>query len=241
MPAFKHDRQLQSSASGGLDWFGSEAGGGLPAAEAAAVKRVLDACPAMPWLWIGVPAAVPPVAGRRGIVLHRNQHDLVGTVRCALPLPLATETCGAVLLQHALDDGDGGLALLEECARVLAPGGTLWLATLNPWTPYRFRWMGTGLRARDPGRWQRVLRQTGFSGSSIRLQWLGPHWRVGTGETGVAAVDRFRAAMAFTVSKRVLASVTPTPLRQLRWQAGRWSESSPSGQTCPPCSVIMPR
>ncbi|MGV8941275.1 MAG: class I SAM-dependent methyltransferase [Lysobacter sp.] len=221
MPAFAHDRQPALHATG-LDWFASPAGQGVLATEAAAVARVLSGCPALPWAWLGVGSALPPPGGRRGVLLHREGVELVGSVRCRLPLPMASETFGAVLVQHVLDEGRDQAALLEECARVLTPGGTLWLATLNPWSPYRARWTGRGLHARDPGRWQRMLRRAGFAGGSIRLQWLGPHWHPGHGEAGVAVIDRFRASIAITVSKRAPAMIPPTPLRQLRWQAGRW-------------------
>lgn len=225
MPAFAHERQPDQRRAG-LDWFASQAGQVVLGTEAAAVARVLAACPALPWAWLGVPAAPPP-AGRRGVLLRRRVdgfrgNELVGSVRCRLPLPMASETFGAVLLQHVLDAGLDQADLLDECARVLAPGGTLWLATLNPWSPYRARWAGNGLYARDPGGWQRLLRRAGFAGGSIRLQWLGPHWRIGPGEAGVAAADRFRAGIAVTVSKRAPALIPPAPLRQLRWQAGRW-------------------
>jgi SAM-dependent methyltransferase len=218
MPAFASQRQTHPSP---LDWFGSEAGQGLLAAEAGAVQRVLAACPALPWLWLGAPAASPPLAAGRGVMLRGDHRQWGGAVRCGLPLPLASETFGAVLLQHVLDDGLDTDDLLGECARVLAPGGTLWLAALNFWAPYRARWARSGLRTRDPGRWQAALRRAGFAGDSISMQWLGPHWRVGHGDAGVGATDRFRAGLALTVNKRVWAAIPPARLHRLRWQAGR--------------------
>lgn len=220
MPATESQRQTESPATA-LDWFGSQAGQGLLAAEARAVQRTLAGCPALPWAWLGAPAAPPPRIVGRGLLLRRDRRYWSGALRCGLPLPLASETFGAVLLQHVLDDGVDAGALLGECARVLAPGGTLWLAALNPWTPYRARWAGSGLLARAPGRWQAALRRAGFSGHSISLQWLGPHWRVGHGEAGVGATDRLRAGLALTASKRTWAAIPPAPLRMLHWQTGR--------------------
>lgn len=183
---------------------------------------VLGIGPPLPWAWLGVAGAPPPeVSARRCLLLRREGRGFSGTVRCGLPLPIANESLGAVLLQHLLDDGVAAGALLGECERVLAPGGTLWLATLNPWSPYRARWMGTGLRARAPGHWQAALRRAGFALDSVSLQWLGPHWRPAHGEAGIGAADRLRAGMALTVSKRVYAAIPPKPLRALRWQAGR--------------------
>lgn len=190
------------------------------------MNRVLGIGPALPWAWLGVAGANPPeVSGRRCLLLRRDGGGFAGTVRCGLPLPIANESLGAVLLQHLLDDGVAAGALLGECERVLAPGGTLWLGTLNPWSPYRARWLGTGLRARAAGYWQVALRRAGFALDSVSLQWLGPHWRPAHGEAGIGAADRLRAGMALTVSKRVYAAIPPKPLRALRWQAGRMPHS----------------
>jgi len=226
MPLTVHQRQTGSTPST-LDWFGSAGGQCLLADEARAMQRVVAACPALPRAWIGVPAARPPAMGARGLLLHRDGDRWTGSVRCGLPLPLASETFGALLLQHVLDDAIEPAPLLEECARVLAPGGTLWLAALNPWTPYRFRWAGTGLRARDPGHWQAALRRAGFSGDAVSLQWIGPHWRENPGGAGIGAPDRLRAGVALTVSKRVRAVVPPARLRRLHWQAGRSGTAPP--------------
>ena len=52
----------------------------------------------------------------------------------------------------------------------------------------------------------------------MRLQWLGPLWRVAHGEAGVGAADRLRAGIALAISKRVHAAIRRA-LRNLRWQA----------------------
>jgi len=233
MPALSPTRQPEVP----LAWFSSAAGQGLLAVEAAAMTRVLAGCPAMPWAWMGVAGAVPPeTAGGRGVSMRRKtparpghaaynpgpSHPLGfdGALRCALPLPLANESFGAVLLQHALDDAFAPDELLGECERILAPGGILWLAALNPWSPYRMRWARSGLHARATGSWQASLRRAGFALDSVSLQWLGPHWRVGQGDVGVGMADWLRAGIALSVCKRVHALIPPTPLRNLRWQPG---------------------
>ena len=225
MPLLSHRRQPDTA----LDWFGTPAGQALLSVEGIAMARVLTVGPALPWAWLGVMAATAPEASdRRGLLLRRDGGGFTGAVRCALPLPIASESLGAVLLQHLLDDGASADALLGECERVLAPGGTLWLATLNPWSPYRGRWMGTGVRARAAGHWQAALRRAGFALDSVSLQWLGPRWHPAHGEAGIGAADRLRAGIALTVSKRVYAAIPPRPLRNLRWQAGRMSRSRTS-------------
>ena len=209
-----------------LDWFATTAGQGLLAVEHAAMARVLAGTPAMPWCWISVSGAVPPQDARnRGVLLRREGGRFGGDARCALPLPLANESFGAVLLQHALDDAfplahrdeapDADL-LLGECERILAPGGVLWMAALNPWSPYRARWARTGLRASVTGVWQTRLRRAGFALESVSLQWLGPRWHMDQGDVGVGMHDWLRAGVAFSVSKRVRALQPPTRLRQLR-------------------------
>lgn len=198
-------------------WFASEAGQALIQSEGEAIRRVVAGCPALPWAWFGVRGAPAP-AGHRGLLLRPDGRQWHGSLRCALPLPLASESLGAVLLQHVLDDDAAGEGLLEECARVLAPGGTLWLAALNPWAPYRLRWAGTGLQARTPGHWQSRLRRAGLPAGAVQLQWLGPCWRVQPGAAGIGAVDIVRAGLALTITKRVRAGVPSGGLRVLRWR-----------------------
>lgn len=221
MPAFTYHRQPGSPAETALDWFGGIAGNPILASEENAVRRVLAMCPALPWLWIGAPAAVAPDAPR-GVRLHRSVDGLSGDLRCRLPMPFASECFGAIFLQHALDDGREAQAVLDECARLLAPGGRLWLATLNPWSPYRVRWTGAGLRTKGAGSWQSALRRAGFSSTATRVQWLGPHWKPRVEDSGIGFSDRFRSVLALSAGKQVQAVIPPTALRQLRWQVGRW-------------------
>jgi SAM-dependent methyltransferase len=219
MPRVRTMRQSEPA----LDWYSSAPGQGLLAVEQAAMARVLahNTATAPGWLWLGVPGATPPESERRrGVLLRRGEGGFIGDVRCALPLPIASESLGVVLVQHVLDDAPPGDALLDECARVLSPSGVLWLAVLNPWSPYRARWLRSGLRAHDPGRWQKRLQRAGFATDSLSLQWLGPRWRSAHGDIGVGAVDRLRAGVGLTVSKRTFAAIPPAPLRAFRLQVG---------------------
>lgn len=218
MPALSHGRQPDHDPDPALRWFGEVAGHGLLDVEAAAMARVLVASPALPWAWFGVAAAAPPQG--RGVALRRSREGFDGALRCRLPLPLASEVFGAVLLQHVFDDGVDPRPLLSECARILAPGGRLWLATLNPWSPYRLRWARSGLSARDAGHWQAMLRESGFGADAVSLQWLGPRWRMAHGEAGVGAADVLRAGLALSLTKRVHAMIPPPRPQPLRWQTG---------------------
>lgn len=217
MPAGSSARQPDAA----LGWFSSLAGQGVLAAEDNARDEALAGLPELPWLWLGTASGTPPARSRRGLALRRDADGWSGDVRCGPELPLPRDTVGAIVLQHALDAEPALDATLAECERVLVPGGTLWIAALNPWTPYRGRWARSGLIARDPGHWQAALARGGFATDAIRLQWLGPHWRIEHGETGVGMVDRLRAAFAITVVKRVLAPIRPKALRRFRLQATR--------------------
>lgn len=228
MPSLVANRQ----SAGPMAWFGTQAGQGLLAVESAAMARVLAGIPALPWCWLGVPGAVPPEPkGGRGILLRREGSQQAGlrfdgAVRCGLPLPLANETFGAVLLQHALDDGSDADALLYECERVLAPGGTLWLAALNAWSPYRARWTRTGLHGRATGAWQASLRRAGFALDSVNLQWLGPRWRMDNGDVGVGMHDWLRAGFAMSVNKRVHSLIPQVRKSSFRLQGAAHSRVS---------------
>ncbi|MFC5569543.1 methyltransferase domain-containing protein [Lysobacter yangpyeongensis] len=223
---------VSRQSEGPLAWFASVPGQGLLAVETAAISRVLAGIPALPWCWLGVPGTVPPAgSGGRGVLLRREGGRIAnlqfgGAVRCGLPLPLANESFGAVLLQHALDDGADRNALLGECERILAPGGTLWLAALNPWSPYRARWLRTGLHAHVTGAWQASLRRAGFALDSVNLQWLGPRWRMDQGDVGVGMNDWLRAGIVLSVNKRVHALVPPARKHSFRLQGAAHSRVS---------------
>jgi len=221
MPASSDPRQAASV----LGWFATLAGQGVLATEESAAIQSIEAGPDLPWIWMGVRGTAPPARRRPPLVLRREEDGWFGDVRCGIRLPVARDAVGAIMLQHALDaDGDDGLAtVLAECERVLVPGGTLWIAALNPWTPYRARWAHRGLLARDPGHWQRALARSGFATDAIRVQWLGPYWRSIHGDAGVGMVDRLRAAFAITVIKRVTAPIARTPARQWRLTPARGS------------------
>jgi SAM-dependent methyltransferase len=110
-----------------------------------------------------------------------------GDTRCALPLPLANESVNAIVLQHVTAaDAD---RLLDECERVLMPGGHLWLSSLNPFSPYRTRWRQHGLVVRTPRRIRLLLGRHGLECDDMR--YLGPLWRgAGSRRPGVGPAAR---------------------------------------------------
>ena len=199
-----------------LSWFETPAGLPLLRAEQSVIEAALIARTALlPWLWIGTtastlpdPALLPP----RSVVLARSGSEFAGSLRCGLPLPLPNESIGNIILQHAMDDG--GDPLLDECERVLEPGGRLWLFTLNAWSPYRARWRRSGLLVRDVPAWQKSLRALGLQPCGSELTHLGPIWRTAGSTMPSAAPDRLRAACLLETEKRTAALIPPAPVKR---------------------------
>ncbi|HSR64150.1 MAG TPA: hypothetical protein VLM17_00910 [Xanthomonadaceae bacterium] len=187
-------------------WFASAAGQAVLASEAEAIRTAVAERPGQPWLWLTVGAAGAEPA-ERGLLLRASREGWRGPVRCALPLPLANESVATVVVQHAAGGRRGG-DLLDECARVLVPGGRLWLFALNPLSPYQLRWLGSRVGAAEPTLWRRRLRAAGLSPDPVS-HGLGPRWRVGVDpvpDTGPG----LRAAWMLRAEKR---SAPLTPLR----------------------------
>ena len=154
MPALQSTRQASQAP-----WFDSEPAVALRVLERQLLLPQLSVLPTQPWLWIAPSAAWLEDAqlGGRGLRLFRQGQGYAGDTRCALPLPLASESVNAVVLQH-VTAGDAE-RLLDECERVLMPGGHLWLSSLNPFSPYRTHWRQQGSPAGDLRAWQRGGRE----------------------------------------------------------------------------------
>lgn len=207
MPAVASHRQPEP-----LAWFGTSDGKRLLAAEQQRISPILAAKAAAPTLWLhpGSTAGVSVVAP--GLSLRATGTGFDGPLRCGAALPLASDSFSAVVVQHVPENG--ARALLKECARVLEPGGRLWLFTLNPVSPYRLRWRRTGLAIRGPGRWRHYLQDAGLDGGAHAPQWLGPAWR-----GGGRSPDMMRAVCLLQADKRG-PDLILRPSRPPRWQAG---------------------
>lgn len=215
MPAFAFTRQPDA-----LQWFGSGRGAPLLAAEQALIDAALASRAPQAWLWLAATPGLPPATGTpsRGLRVHPDRTDggLTGAVRCGVPLPLPTEAIGSIVVQHALDAGDGH-ALLDECARVLEPGGRLWLFALNPFSPYRLRWRRAGLSARDPAGWQLQLQAVGLQ-PAAEPEYLGPVWRTARSPDARWPPPQLRAVCLLQAEKRVAGLIPPTPAAR-NWRA----------------------
>lgn len=206
-------------------WFDSPAGRCVLDSEGGAIVEVLDERPLLNHLWLSPTHDAPtPTAGQqgqlpaRGLALGSVDDGWVGGIRCGLPLPLATESVGTVVLQHVVRSDVHGHELLAECARVLVPGGRLLLFALNPLSPYRWRWRGSGLRACEPITWRRRLRDAGLQAELVS-QGVGPSWQPRTAAL-LQHGPGLRAAYVIRAEKR---TVPLTPLRspsRLRFTQG---------------------
>ncbi|WP_242108170.1 methyltransferase domain-containing protein [Luteimonas aquatica] len=195
------------------NWFGTLPGQTLLESEHATIERALAERPALPWLWLAPEVQPLDIVGR-GLKLAVRpgagaDAAYTGDIRCGLPLPLANESIGVVVVQHVARPDASGDALLAECARVLVPGGRLWLFALNPLAPYRWRWRGAGLRASEPLGWRRRLRRIGLAPEPVS-QGIGPSWKLLVSEHPQDGPG-LRAAYAVRADKRTLPL---TPLRR---------------------------
>jgi SAM-dependent methyltransferase len=207
MPALSH----QPPSAAVMQWFLQPAGLAVLDSEQTVVADALAAHPVvgLPWLWCA-PALSEQMPEGRGLRLSPRNDGWQGAVRCRLPLPMASESLGAVVLQHVLGvDGADPVALIDECARVLVPGGRLALLALNPLSPYRFRWRRQGLSAHDPGHWRRLLSDAGLTPEPA-ARGVGPQWTP-TASPSVQSGPGLRAAYLQRAEKRALPI---TPIRQ---------------------------
>jgi SAM-dependent methyltransferase len=213
MPAAPFPRQAAVSS-----WFDTTVAQQLLQAEQPLIMEALLARPAQPWLWLA-PVPFAPLARElpgRGVRLHRTARGYAGDLVCTLPLPLPSESVNAIVLQHVL--GADAAALLEECERVLLPGGRIWLFALNAVSPYRLRWRRQGLVARPPGSWRGLLERVGLP-CTDPLRYLGPVWPTRGGVGSATSGAPLRAVCLLQAEKRTAAGIGPIPLRApVRWR-----------------------
>lgn len=212
MPAAPILRQAGVSS-----WFETGAGRALLHMEQPLAVAALRSRPSQPWLWLSaIPAGLPGegVLQGRGLRLSRHEAGYVGDLRCGLPLPIPSESLHAIVVQHAVA-GDID-RFLDECARVLAPGGRLWLFALNPLSPYRLRWRRYLASPPRPEWWRRSIRRAGLH-CPMPPRYLGPAWNPPTAGEGQVGRGPWRAVCLFEAEKRTSAPSAPIPAK-VRWQ-----------------------
>jgi SAM-dependent methyltransferase len=218
MPLSVFRRQPDAAAADA--WFDGRAGQAILASEAECLRVALRQRTGQAALWLR-PAAAEQACGVDDANLLRLQPDeqgFAGDLRCGLPLPLASESCGLAVVQHLADASAVPEDMLDECARVLLPGGWLWLLALNPLSPYRWRWRGQGLRVCEPVTWRRRLRAVGLVPEPVS-QGLGPTWDVAH-DPCLQDGAGLRAAFLLRAQKRRLPMTPGRAQRVLRLEAG---------------------
>ena len=176
MPSRSRSGQAAPKVSQSQAWFATGSGRAVLDSEKGSIQAAIDRRPGQSWLWLS-PAGQPMEPRGRGLALQQSIEGWQGPIRCAMPFPLASESVATVIVQHGVRPGGRAAELFEECARVLVPGGHLWLYALNPISPYRWRWAGRGLAAKEPFTWRRQLRQAGLQPLGVS-EGLGPRWEV---------------------------------------------------------------
>ena len=208
MPSRSRSGQAAPKASPCQTWFATGPGRAVLDSENGRLQAAIDQRPGQSWLWLS-PAGQPIQASGRGLTLQPSAEGWLGPIRCAMPFPLANESVATVVVQHCGHPGRRAAELFEECARVLVPGGHLWLCALNPMSPYRWRWAGQGLAAREPASWRRHLRQAGLQPLGVS-EGLGPRWSI-TPDPELQQGPGLRASYLLRAEKR---TIPLTPLRK---------------------------
>ena len=199
MPVNPRPRQVSVA-----DWFDTDAGRALAAAQSAMLCQRLAERPHLPLLWCGPapgwPAVRPPAP--RLIALYGNGQHWRGDLQAELPLPLASASVGTVVLQHPA--AVCAAPLLADCQRVLLPGGVVLLTVGRRVCASRVLHPGLPLWAAPAGGWRSLLASNG-------LQLRAVH-RFGSG------LQLASACVVLEAEKRTLAPIGPRPTRRLTVQ-----------------------
>lgn len=165
--------------------------------------------------------------------LHVEGSGFAGDVRCAVDaLPYESDAFQFIVVQHAADALAAPEALVDELARVLAPGGTLLWFGLNPWSPWMLwlHWQarrGVALpHARHPDALRRRLlhaQLTPGTSSTLGTCWPAPVVRA----DGARVLAPLRGAWMVSASKQ-RSVLTPLRQRPLRAVTPRPSLAVPS-------------
>jgi SAM-dependent methyltransferase len=193
------------------------AGQAVLASETEILRQAAQDRPGQAGLWLSPSGMGEAELDLPLLRLRAAAHGFAGDVRCGLPLPLPSDACGVVLVQHMADISVEPVALLEECMRVLIPGGRLWLLTLNPLSPYRLRWRGEGPRVSEPVTWRRRLRAIGLVPDAVS-RGVGPTWGI-SAEPAMQDGAGLRAAFLLRAEKR-RSPLTPVRKPATSWQPG---------------------
>ena len=200
MPSLSPLRQPEQPSA----WFATDHGRLLLDCEEPLLARADEVRPGLPWVCISPVDRPADIADRRLVWLRGDGSGLLGgdldcTVEC---WPLASESVGLVVVQHAAECGLAWQDALAEANRVLVPGGRVWLFSLNPLSPYRRHWWLRGMSDAEPFTWRRRLRRHGFEPETV-AEGIGPAWSLGRID-GVRTGAGARAAYRLCAEKRTI-------------------------------------
>jgi SAM-dependent methyltransferase len=154
--------------------------------------------------------------------LHARGDALGGDVVCSAgSLPIENEAFQLVFAQHIGDVQPGDNGLVEEIARVLAPGGLLLWSGFNPWSPWlawihwRTRGGGAVPQTQNADTLRRRLIRSKLA--PLAIDYLGGYWPKQATLDDDAAPGRFARFMAPLRGAYLLAArkqrAVLTPLR----------------------------
>lgn len=174
MPAPLAARQ---SDAPGVGWFATPLGQRLIRAEQHEAIPLLTGCYGRHGVYLRCAEAAPAeLSGnmlQSVLRLYGDGGRLRGDLDCEEPaLPLQRESADLVYLLHMLESCADPHALMLEIERVLAPDGTLLMVVLNPYSLWRARWSGRGVRPWSFGACRALLRDAGLE--VVRHCGLGP-------------------------------------------------------------------
>lgn len=152
------------------------------------------------------------------IQLHLGS-DLVQGDFCCKPdaLPIDSDSIQLLVARHALDLLEPECGIAEELARVLAPGGTLFLFGMNLLSPWRL-WsaLQAGTTASRPSIRSLVRVRQRFTRASLqplRREFLGGNWPGLVKETKRGRGGHLDGAWVLVLTKQ-RSAVRPIPLRR---------------------------
>lgn len=212
MPAAPFPRQAAVPA-----WFAMESALAMRELEHRSLFERLNEVPVQPWLWLApnpdwLPGELPQGRGLR-LYPCAGGSGYDGDLRCSLPLPLPGEALKTIVLQHVA--AEQMQALVAECARVLMPGGRLWMTLLNRCSPYRAHWQWHDARPPSAGRCRMQLRGEGLQCTAVHH--LGPL----LGRPGVGngrSLPALRAVCLLAAEKRAVPLTGVGQLRSADWR-----------------------
>ena len=174
--------------------------------------------------------------------LHADEDMLRGDVACvSRALPFEDEAFQLVLAQHAGDALPGDNGLIEELARVMAPGGALLWFGFNPWSPWLawIHWRSRGGRAPQPVHADALRRRLmHLRLATVGVDYLGTCWPRAVAPT-MATPSRYSQLLAplrgayLVTARKQRAVLTPLrPRARKNMMLGSRLAGTPSQRAC---------